>query len=122
MKDAPPERLADAIRAVARGDAVLSPRVTRRLLETFARELPEEASEPSGVEEGHPRLRELTAREREVLLELAAGRTNAEIAERLVVSDSTVKTHVGRILGKLGLRDRVQAVILAYELGLVRRR
>ena len=120
LKDAPPERLADAVRAVAGGDAIVTPRVTRRLLETFAHRLPDDASEPECAEAVDPRLRELTVREREVLLELAAGRTNAEIAKRLVVSEATVKTHVGRILGKLDLRDRVQAVILAYELGLVR--
>ncbi|MBB4664707.1 response regulator [Conexibacter arvalis] len=122
LKDVPPEQLTGAIRAVAAGDAVVAPRVTRQLLDRFAGQLPEggsaaPATAPEAIE---PRLAELTAREREVLLELAAGRTNAEIAERLVLSEATVKTHVGRVLGKLGLRDRVQAVILAYRLGLVR--
>jgi DNA-binding NarL/FixJ family response regulator len=117
LKDVPPDQLTAAIRAVAAGDAVVAPRVTRRLLDQFAHSLPDHADGPPP---GDPRLEELTAREREVLLELATGRTNAEIAERLVLSEATVKTHVGRILAKLDLRDRVQAVILAYELGLVR--
>jgi DNA-binding NarL/FixJ family response regulator len=120
LKDVPPDQLTAAIRAVASGDAVVAPRITRRLLDAFAHELPVEAAEPGQRAADHPRLHELTAREREVLLELATGRTNAEIAERLVLSEATVKTHVGRILAKLDLRDRVQAVILAYELGLVR--
>jgi DNA-binding NarL/FixJ family response regulator len=122
LKDVPPEQLTGAIRAVAAGDAVVAPRVTRQLLDRFAGQLPDDAAAPPvPVPEAlEPRLAELTAREREVLLELAAGRTNAEIAERLVLSEATVKTHVGRVLGKLGLRDRVQAVILAYRLGLVR--
>jgi DNA-binding NarL/FixJ family response regulator len=120
LKDVPPDQLTAAIRAVASGDAVVAPRITRRLLDAFAHQLPEEADEPPGAAADHPRLHELTGREREVLLELASGRTNAEIAERLVLSEATVKTHVGRILAKLDLRDRVQAVILAYELGLVR--
>ena len=119
LKDVPPEQLTAAIRAVAGGDAVVAPRVTRTLLDTFAHHLPADAAAPLPPGE-HPRLADLTAREREVLLELAAGRTNAEIAERLVLSEATVKTHVGRILGKLDLRDRVQAVILAYQIGLVR--
>ncbi|ADB52185.1 response regulator [Conexibacter woesei] len=119
LKDVPPEQLTAAIRAVAGGDAVVAPRVTRALLDTFAHHLPADAAAPVPPHE-HPRLSELTAREHEVLLELAAGRTNAEIAERLVLSEATVKTHVGRILGKLALRDRVQAVILAYQIGLVR--
>jgi DNA-binding NarL/FixJ family response regulator len=118
LKDVPPQQLTAAIRAVAAGDAVIAPRVTRRLLDAFAHELPDE--EPDGKPAENPRLRELTARERQVLLELAHGRTNAEIAERLVLSEATVKTHVGRVLAKLELRDRVQAVILAYELRLVR--
>jgi DNA-binding NarL/FixJ family response regulator len=117
LKDVPPDHLTAAIRAVAAGDAVVAPRVTRRLLDTFAPHLP---AAPVAPAREHPRLAELTEREHEVLLELAAGRTNAEIAERLVLSEATVKTHVGRILAKLDLRDRVQAVILAYELGLVR--
>ena len=117
LKDVPPQQLTAAIRAVAAGDAVVAPRVTRRLLDAFAHQLPEAGADAAGLED--PRLRELTAREREVLLELAHGRTNAEIAERLVLSEATVKTHVGRILAKLDLRDRVQAVILAYQLGLV---
>jgi DNA-binding NarL/FixJ family response regulator len=120
LKDVPPDQLTDAIRAVAAGDAVVAPRVTRRLLDAFAHQLPDNPGEPPRAAADDPRLQELTAREREVLLELAGGRTNAEIAERLVLSEATVKTHVGRILAKLDLRDRVQAVILAYELGLVR--
>jgi DNA-binding NarL/FixJ family response regulator len=120
LKDVPPDQLTHAIRAVAAGDAVVAPRVTRRLLDAFAHRLPNRADEPPRTAAENPRLQELTAREREVLLEVATGRTNAEIAERLVLSEATVKTHVGRILAKLDLRDRVQAVILAYELGLVR--
>jgi DNA-binding NarL/FixJ family response regulator len=120
LKDVPPDQLTHAIRAVAAGDAVVAPQVTRRLLDAFAHWLPDDVDGPPRAEADDPRLEELTAREREVLLELASGRTNAEIAERLVLSEATVKTHVGRILGKLDLRDRVQAVILAYELGLVR--
>jgi DNA-binding NarL/FixJ family response regulator len=119
LKDVPPDQLTDAIRAVAAGDAVVAPRVTRRLLNAFAHQLPDAVEAPPGAADD-PRLRGLTAREREVLLEVASGRTNAEIADRLAVSEATVKTHVGRILAKLDLRDRVQAVILAYELGLVR--
>ena len=121
LKDVPPDQLTAAIRAVAAGDAVVAPRVTRRLLDAFAHALPEspgDAAPPASPHE-HPRLAELTPREHEVLLELAGGRTNAEIAARLVLSEATVKSHVGRILGKLDLRDRVQVVILAYELGLV---
>jgi DNA-binding NarL/FixJ family response regulator len=120
LKDVPPDQLTHAIRAVAGGDAVVAPRVTRRLLDAFAHQLPNDAAAHPGTPADNPRLQRLTAREREVLLELATGRTNGEIAERLVLSEATVKTHVGRILGKLDLRDRVQAVILAYELGLVR--
>jgi DNA-binding NarL/FixJ family response regulator len=120
LKDVPPDQLTHAIRAVAAGDAVVAPQVTRRLLDAFAHWLPDDVDGRPRAEADDPRLEELTAREREVLLELASGRTNAEIAERLVLSEATVKTHVGRILGKLDLRDRVQAVILAYELGLVR--
>ena len=124
LKDVPPEQLTAAIRAVAAGDAVVAPRVTRQLLDRFAGQLPAGGAADDATGEagppGDPRLDELTAREREVLLELAAGRTNAEIAARLVLSEATVKTHVSRILGKLELRDRVQVVILAYRLGLVR--
>jgi DNA-binding NarL/FixJ family response regulator len=120
LKDVPPNQLTAAIRAVAAGDAVVAPRITRRLLDAFAHQLPDDADEPPCATADDPRLQHLTAREREVLLEVAAGRTNAEIAERLVLSEATVKTHVGRILAKLDLRDRVQAVILAYQLGLVR--
>jgi DNA-binding NarL/FixJ family response regulator len=120
LKDVPPDQLTHAIRAVAAGDAVVAPRVTRRLLDAFAHRLPNDAGKPPRAAADHPRLQELTAREREVLLEVATGRTNAEIAARLVLSEATVKTHVGRILAKLDLRDRVQAVILAYEVGLMR--
>src|SRR5947209_13582395 len=114
LKDVPPDELINAIRAVAGGDAVVSPRVTRELLNRYATELPETAEEP--LEDP---LGELTPREREVLLELAAGLSNAEIAERLGLADATVKTHVTRILSKLDVRDRVQAVIFAYQHGLL---
>jgi len=112
LKDVSPEHLIASVRMVASGDALLAPSVTRRLIEAFARRPPETSPSPS-------RLAALTGRERDVLLHLARGRTNAEIAATLCVSEATVKTHVGNLLGKLGLRDRVQAVILAYETGLV---
>jgi DNA-binding NarL/FixJ family response regulator len=112
LKDSPRADLIAAVRAAAAGDALLAPSVTRRLIEAFARRPPEAAVAPS-------RLASLTARERDVLLLLARGRTNAEIATELYVSEATVKTHVGNLLTKLGLRDRVQAVIVAYETGLV---
>ncbi len=122
LKDVPPAELVAAIRTVARGDAVVSPRITRRLLEEYAHTLPEPAGsgETPGPETGHPALGSLTEREREVLLCVAEGLSNAEIAERLYVSEATVKSHVGHVLAKLGLRDRVQAVVLAFQSGLVR--
>jgi DNA-binding NarL/FixJ family response regulator len=120
LKDVPPNELAHAIRTVARGDAVVSPRITKRLLEEYAHQLPD-LSFVGEVGEGVPPvLRVLSEREREVLLAVADGLSNAEIAERLYVSEATVKSHVGRILAKLGLRDRVQAVVLAFQTGLVR--
>jgi DNA-binding NarL/FixJ family response regulator len=112
LKDAPPEELLDAIRTVAGGAALLAPAVTQAVIEEFARRSP-------GTPDASPRLEELTDREREVLLLLTRGRSNAEIAVDLVVSEATVKTHVAHVLMKLGVRDRVQAVILAYETGLV---
>ena len=112
LKDSPRHDLIAAVRAAAAGDALLAPSVTRRLIEAFARRPPETAPSPS-------RLASLTAREQDVLLLLARGHSNAEIASALFVSEATVKTHVGNLLAKLGLRDRVQAVILAYETGLV---
>jgi DNA-binding NarL/FixJ family response regulator len=119
LKDVMPADLVAAIRAVASGDAVIAPSVTRRLLEVFAHRLPDGSEQrPDGV--AADVLAPLTEREREVFVELAAGSTNSEIAAKLVLSDATVKTHVGRILAKLGLRDRVQAVILAYESGVTR--
>jgi DNA-binding NarL/FixJ family response regulator len=118
LKDVPPPDLLSAIRAVASGDAVVAPSVTRRLLDAFLPHLPDPASATAGLP---PEVEALTAREREILTEVAAGLSNAEIAARLVLSESTVKTHVGRVLGKLGLRDRVQAVVYAYEHGLVRK-
>jgi DNA-binding NarL/FixJ family response regulator len=118
LKDVPPADLLSAIRVVATGDAVVAPRVTRRLLDRFADRLPAIPGAGDG-EVDDPRLARLTERERDVLGEVAGGRSNAEIAERLVLSEATVKTHVGRILTKLGLRDRVQAVVFAYEIGLV---
>jgi DNA-binding NarL/FixJ family response regulator len=118
LKDAPPADLLAAIRAVASGDAVVAPSVTRRLLASFAHRLPEpERDDPGRVE--NTRLELLTAREREVLLHVAQSLSNAEIAEQLVLSEATVKSHVGRILAKLDLRDRVQIVVFAYETGLV---
>jgi DNA-binding NarL/FixJ family response regulator len=113
LKDVPPETLVEGIRVVARGDALLAPSVTRRLLDRFVTKLA-----PARAEE-RKALATLTDREREVLLLLAKGKSNAEIAEELFVSETTVKTHVSHALLKLGLRDRVQAVVLAYEAGLV---
>jgi DNA-binding NarL/FixJ family response regulator len=114
LKDVPPDELVQAIRVVAAGDAIVSPSVTRRLLDRFAARL------PSAYEETTPaRLDRLTERELEVLRLIAKGMSNAEIAAKLVVSETTVKTHVGNVLTKLGLRDRVQAVVLAYETGLI---
>ncbi|MFG1919870.1 response regulator [Micromonospora sp. NPDC048898] len=115
-KDVPAEELIAAIRTVAGGDAVVAPRILRRLLERFADLLPDPAATPSPV------LGTLTDREREVLVQVARGLSNAEIAAVLSVSETTVKTHVGRLLTKLRLRDRVQAVVLAYESGLIRPR
>jgi DNA-binding NarL/FixJ family response regulator len=112
LKDVPPERLVDGIRVVASGEALLAPAVTRRLIEDFSRARPARAERPPGLDE-------LTPRELEVLGQMARGLSNAEIAESLVVGETTVKTHVARVLMKLGLRDRVQAVVLAYESGLV---
>jgi DNA-binding NarL/FixJ family response regulator len=116
LKDVPPPDLLSAIRAVASGDAVVAPSVTRRLIDTFLPHLPDLSGAP-GVP---PEVEALTAREREILTEVAGGLSNAEIAARLFLSEATVKTHVGRMLSKLSLRDRVQAVVYAYEHGLVR--
>jgi DNA-binding NarL/FixJ family response regulator len=113
LKDAPPEQLVAGVRVVAAGDALLAPAVTRRLIEEFARH-------PTPRPDGPPELAELTAREREILTFMARGRSNSEIAAQLVIGESTVKTHVGNVLMKLNLRDRVHAVVLAYETGLVR--
>jgi DNA-binding NarL/FixJ family response regulator len=114
LKDAGPAQLIEAIRAVHSGDAVVAPSTTRRLLDRFAVHLPDKERQADDV------LSTLTAREGEVLNLVSRGLSNAEIAERLFVSEATVKTHVGRILTKLSLRDRVQAVVFAYETGLVR--
>ena len=112
LKDAQPEELVAGIRVVASGEALLAPTVTRRLIEDFSRARPARVDSPPGIDE-------LTPREREVWGLLAQGLSNAEIAERLVLGETTVKTHVARVLMKLGLRDRVQAVVLAYESGVV---
>jgi DNA-binding NarL/FixJ family response regulator len=117
LKDVPPADLVTGVRAVAAGDAVVAPNVTRRLLDAFVDHLPDPATGRSPVDE---RLHRLTAREREVLVEVARGRSNIEIAHLLTVSEATVKTHVGRILTKLALRDRVQIVVFAYEAGVIR--
>ncbi|MFI9722103.1 response regulator [Streptomyces sp. NPDC052396] len=118
LKDAFPEELLAGIRAVASGDAVIAPRLTRRLLDTYAHRLPAPPAAKDPATD--PRLRALTDREHEILLAIGRGWSNGEIAERLVLSESTVKTHVGRVLSKIGARDRIQAVIFAYDLGLVR--
>ncbi|MFC8721683.1 response regulator [Kitasatospora sp. NPDC057198] len=115
LKDVPPTELVAAIRSVHGGDAVVAPTTTRRMIDRFAEVLPTPASTPGSLV-----LAPLTEREREVFLLVAQGLSNGEIAARLVLSEATVKTHVGRILAKLSLRDRVQAVVLAYENGLVR--
>jgi DNA-binding NarL/FixJ family response regulator len=113
LKDVSPEQLVAAVRLVATGDALLAPSITRRLVERFAQPI---ATPPPP---STPELSTLTAREREVLVLMARGLSNAELAERLTLSEATVKTHVARILNKLELRDRVQAVVLAYETGVV---
>jgi DNA-binding NarL/FixJ family response regulator len=117
LKDILPSEFVRAIRSVADGDAIIAPSVTRRLLDAFAHQIPD----PHRADQDHPGLDRLTAREREILTELAGGYSNAEIAERLFVAEATVKTHLGRVLTKLGLRDRVQAVVYAYEAGLAGR-
>jgi DNA-binding NarL/FixJ family response regulator len=113
LKDVPPEQLVDGIRAVAKGDALLAPSVTRRVIEEFVRR------PPASVRPPPPEIAELTARELEVLKLIARGLSNAEIAKQLFVGETTVKTHVAHVLMKLDLRDRVQAVVAAYESGLV---
>jgi DNA-binding NarL/FixJ family response regulator len=113
LKDVPAEDLVDAVRVVHRGEAVVAPRVTRRLLDRFARLLPTSGGPTTA-------LPDLTEREHQVLLLVARGLSNAEIAAELVLSETTVKTHVSNVLTKLGLRDRVQAVVLAYERGIVK--
>jgi DNA-binding NarL/FixJ family response regulator len=126
LKDVPPEELLHAIHVVASGDAIVAPSVTRRLLDQFVSHLPTDGA-PAFTSSGEsaasaaepPRADPLTERERDVLLQLARGQSNAEIAAALFLSEATVKTHVGHILTKLGLRDRVQLVIHAYETGLI---
>ena len=115
LKDVRPPELTEAIRVVARGDALLAPGVTRRLLDRFAGVLPDDSARPADLDE-------LTEREVEVLRFVALALSNAEIAARLVLTEATVKTHVSSVLRKLGLRDRVQAVVFAYDVGLVRPR
>ncbi len=114
LKDVRPPALVDAIRVIASGDAVVDPAVTRRLLDRFI------DTAPTSAKTNDANLATLTPREHEVLLELAKGSSNAEAAQHLYISEATVKTYVGRVLSKLGLRDRVQAVVFAYEHGLVR--
>ncbi|MCX5392112.1 response regulator transcription factor [Streptomyces sp. NBC_00094] len=118
VKDAQPEELLAGIRAVASGDAVVAPSLTRRLLDAYIHHLPQPTAAAAPPQED-PRLTSLTEREREILTVVGQGWTNTEIAERLHLAESTVKTHIGRILAKTGARDRVQAVILAYDTQLV---
>jgi DNA-binding NarL/FixJ family response regulator len=113
LKDAPPEELVHAVRVVERGDALIAPSITKRLIEEISQRPAQQGAAPEALES-------LTQRELEVLQLMARGLSNHEIAQELFVSDTTVKTHVGRVLMKLGLRDRVQAVVLAYESGVVR--
>jgi DNA-binding NarL/FixJ family response regulator len=113
LKDAPPEELVHAVRVVERGDALIAPSITKRLIEEISQRPAQQGAAPEALES-------LTQRELEVLQLMARGLSNHEIAQELFVSDTTVKTHVGRVLMKLGLRDRVQAVVLAYESGIVR--
>jgi len=113
LKDAPPEELVHAVRVVHRGDALIAPSITKRLIEEISQRPAQQGAAPEALES-------LTQRELEVLQLMARGLSNHEIAQELFVSDTTVKTHVGRVLMKLGLRDRVQAVVLAYESGVVR--
>jgi DNA-binding NarL/FixJ family response regulator len=113
LKDVEPEQLLAGIRVIAHGDSLLSPSITRRLIESFVHDHPRTPQPPPGLDE-------LTARELEIFGLIARGLSNAEIAEQLVVSSTTIKTHVARVLIKLGLRDRVQAVVLAYETGVIR--
>jgi DNA-binding NarL/FixJ family response regulator len=117
LKDVPPAELAHAIRHIALGDAVVAPTVTRRLLDAYSHQLPDLRQPPSPPDESPAST--LTEREREILIEVAAGLSNSEIATKLYLAEATVKTHLGRILNKLGLRDRVQAVVFAYQTGLV---
>ena len=120
LKTASPENLVEAVQVLARGDALLSPSVTRRVIESFVRPGHDAAARPTDARDehaGHPAISELTEREREVLAELARGHSNAEIAGQLFVGEATVKTHVSNVLTKLGLRDRIQAVVFAYENG-----
>ncbi|MFE0107186.1 response regulator [Streptomyces sp. NPDC059009] len=119
VKDAQPEELLSGIRAVATGDAVVAPSLTRRLLDAYVDQLPDAPGSP-GNPVHDPRIASLTDREREILTVIGQGWTNAEISARLHLAESTVKTHVGRILAKTGARDRVQAVILAYDTKLVK--
>ena len=116
LKDTRPTELAEAIRTVASGEAVVSPRITQRMLEMFAGSLP---SSEAPAQSSDPRIDSLTPREKEILVLMSQGMSNAEIADRLVVSATTVKTHVGNVLAKLDVRDRVQAVVVAYETGLM---
>ena len=116
LKDTRPTELAEAIRTVASGEAVVSPRITQRMLEMFASSLPN-SGHP--VQASDPRIDSLTPREKEILVLMSQGLSNAEIADHLVVSATTVKTHVGNVLAKLDVRDRVQAVVVAYETGLM---
>lgn len=117
LKDVLPSELARAVRAVADGDAVVAPSVTRRLLDAFAQYLPDTEGDGAGASAG---LSLLTEREREILVEVALGLSNSEIAAKLYLAEATVKTHLGRVLAKLSLRDRAQAVVYAYQTGLVR--
>ncbi|MFE3828793.1 response regulator [Streptomyces sp. NPDC059092] len=119
VKDAFPEELLSGIRAVASGDAVVAPSLTRRLLDAFAHHLPTANTPPAAAADAHPKLARLTDREQEILTAVGRGWSNQEIAGRFHLAESTVKTHISRILAKTGVRDRVQAVILAYDSRLV---